>query len=739
MGFLDDLNEQQIRAVTAGLGQILVLAGPGSGKTRVLTQRITYLIQSMGIRPYQILAVTFTNKAAKEMMNRLTVLGEEASGIWLGTFHSICARILRREAKSLPFDSHFVIMDADDQVSLLRQIIKELNLDDKQYRPHSIHAAISQSKNNQILPSDFHASNYRENIISRIYQRYQETLTSNNALDFDDLLLWTVRLFEENSEIKTQYGRRFAHVLVDEFQDTNVSQYHLLHHLSSYHHNLFVVGDEDQSIYRWRGADYRNILRFENDHPDAAIILLEKNYRSTQNILNAARSVINQNINRTPKQLVSARLVDGDHIVLYEASDDQEEAIFVADNMARTIANGKVKGNELAVMYRTNAQSRLLENAFRRIGLPYRLVGAQRFYGRREVKDMIAYLRLVFNPKDEISLYRVINIPPRKIGAKKILELQTISRQSGCSAGEILLSLAEDNKQSPFYNQFSKQTASLFIDFASMLSDWRKSSSELSTPDLLDHIIEDVNYQNYIEENTKDIEEGFDRWENVQELRRQAFEDKELSLENFLENLALVSDQDTLPEVNEAPTLLTLHAAKGLEYSHVYIIGLDEGILPHNRSLLDAEEMEEERRLLYVGMTRAKNQLYLVRAERRSTFGSYEQNLPSRFLADIPENLLQYPNGRKYQPINSLNWRTSQRWEAHPAYSAPPSQHASIIQAKYKIGMIVEHDKWGEGIIIDCRFQDREETVDVAFESVGIKKLLASVAKLEIISEGKQK
>ena len=725
MDILQDLNEQQKQAVTADPGNILVLAGPGSGKTRVLTRRIAYLVHFMGVRPYHILAVTFTNKAAREMRKRLEMLlNEQAEGLWLGTFHAACARILRREETHLPFDANYVIMDADDQKALVRRVLEELNLDEKQYRPDGIHAVISDAKNNLIWPEDYAAGSYREEVFARIYSRYQETLQKNNAVDFNDLLLWGVRLFEENPQVREQYARRFQHVLVDDFQDTNLAQYNLLYHLSSQHHNLFVVGDEDQSIYRWRGADYRNVMRFGEDYANSQKILLEENYRSTQTVLEAAKAVIDLNSHRTPKRLESARRVAGDHITLHEAVDDQAEAIYVVDNIRRWTSTNKARGSDFAVMYRTNAQSRLLEDAFMKAGLPYRLVGAQRFYGRREVKDVIAYLHLVHNPADEISLLRVINVPPRKIGAKMITELQGIATIVNLRMGDILISMGKDGKRAPFWSSFRERSvASALADFGELLASWHRMVNTVSLPALFDRVLEDTGYQAYLENNHKDRFEGIDRWENVQELRRLAYEYQDQGLAAFLEALALVSDQDTLPETVDAPTLLTLHAAKGLEFPVVFIIGLDDGLLPHSRSLMDPEEMAEERRLLYVGLTRAMDRLYLVRADRRMNYGSYEENLPSRFLEDIPDELIQHTGMPRRGNIS-----TSQ-----PLVKKQRS--APVLTPKYSLGMRVMHHTWGEGMVIENRIQDGEEMVDVEFESVGFKRLLAAVANLERIDD----
>ena len=445
MDLLSGLNAQQQQAVMAGLGPVLVLAGPGSGKTRVLTQRIAYLIGAMGVSPYHILAVTFTNKAAKEMENRLVgLIGETTRGLSMGTFHSICSRILRREAEHLPFEANFVIFDADDQLDLVKRALKDLNVNEKNYRPLGVHAAISNAKNELVLPDDFPINHYRDEIVKRVYKRYQELLLANNALDFDDLLLWTAYLLEETPPVRERYARRYEHVLVDEFQDTNQAQYTLLKHLASFHNNIFVVGDTDQSIYRWRGADYRNVLRFEKDFPDTQVIMLEQNYRSTQAILDVAMAIIDRHPYRRPKRLFTERGA-GQKIRVYEAYDDRAEASFIVDTISSSVARQQAQPGDFAVMYRTNAQSRLLEEAFLHGNLPYKLVGAQRFYGRREIKDIMAYLRIVHNPNDEVSLSRIINIPPRGIGDKTFLALRTQAQKDHVSVGKLLADQTGDS------------------------------------------------------------------------------------------------------------------------------------------------------------------------------------------------------------------------------------------------------------------------------------------------------
>ena len=724
MDFLDKLNPQQRGAVTAADGPILVVAGPGSGKTRVLTQRIAYLIASEGVRPWQILAVTFTNKAAREMEARVKhLLPDQAiEGIMLGTFHSICARIMRREAEHLPLESNFVIFDSDDQERMVKAIIRGFNLNDKLYRAASVHAAISRAKNELIGAEDYPTQTYRDEVVKRVYAEYQKRLIASNAVDFDDLLVYTARLLEENPSVRDKYAQRLRHVLVDEFQDTNFAQYALVKHLASHHKNIFCVGDPDQSIYAWRGADWRNVRRFEGDFPDARVILLEQNYRSHQNILDAAMGVIDRAHNRRKKHLFSDRGA-GDKIFFFEARDDYGEASFVVDTIAQLVAAGQVEPGDCAVMYRTNAMSRLIEEAFLQARLPYRLVGAQRFYGRREVKDVIGFIRLAHNPADEASLDRIINVPPRGVGEKTLTTLHLVARQNNTSPGAVLIDLAR-GADSPYYKSFSGRAALPLADFGALLANWRTVASTSTIPELFDRILKDINYKEYIVED--DSEESLDRWENVQELRRLTMEYSTRTLDEFLENIALVADQDTITDVN-APTLLTLHAAKGLEFGAVFIVGLDDGIIPHSRSFDEPEQMEEERRLFYVGITRAKDKLYLLRAIQRGGRGVAEETYPSRFMDDIPEDLL-VGKTRTGRSVRGAPQET--KW-ALATSQAPRS--APVSTRRYKAGTRVKHSMWGNGIVLDSKMQDDDEIVDVVFESVGIKRLAASLANLQII------
>lgn len=724
MHFLEELNPQQQQAVLAGSGPILVLAGPGSGKTRVLTHRIAYLIDQQKVNPYHILAVTFTNKAALEMENRVVqLIGENTSGLTLGTFHATCAWMLRREANHLPFEANYVIYDTDDQIDLVKQAIKDLDIDEKRYRPPGVHASISRAKNELYLPDDFPVDSYRGEIIKRVYSRYQEMLLASNALDFDDLLVWTAFLLEEYPQVRDQYARRYEHVLVDEFQDTNLAQYVLLSHLSSFHKNIFVVGDTDQSIYRWRGADYRNVLRFEKDFPDTQTILLEQNYRSTQEILDVAMAVINHHPHRTPKQLFTSR-PPGVKVMLHEVFDDREEADFILETIVRLISRKQANPGDFAIMYRTNAQSRLIEEAFLRAGLPYKLVGAQRFYGRREVKDVIAYLRLAHNLDDVISLTRIINTPRRGIGDKTLYHLITQAQRTRRSPGTLLDELGA-NANPPLKEALPQRSFLNLATFGKLIHRWHLEKETATPLELMDLILNSVDYRSYIDDGT---DEGQERWENVLELRRLASEFQTKGLELFLEQVALVSDQDTLETTINVPTMLTLHAAKGLEFPTVMITGLNEGTLPHSRSFDDTEEILEERRLFYVGITRAKDKLYLIQPQNRSFYGYPEPVDPCRFLHEIPADLLQITTSARAIPgLRPSSILQQSHWE-------PAEKNEVQYQQKYHPGMQVQHPKWGEGMVLNSRIEDRDEIVDVFFEDLGLKRIMASLANLEIKS-----
>ena len=708
--------------MTAGLGPVIVLAGPGSGKTKVLTQRIAYLINHLGISPFNIIAVTFTNKAALEIKDRVhTQLGQAPRGISLGTFHSICARILRREADYLPFDRNFVIFDQDDQQSLVKQAVRDLNIDDKMYQPRQIYNRISNAKNDMILADDFPVNTYRDEVTQRVFTRYQALLLNSNAVDFDDLLLWTAKLLNKNPDVRSKYSHQYQHILVDEFQDTNQAQYELIRHLASTHNNVFVVGDSDQSIYRWRGADYRNILRFQRDYPTAQTILLEQNYRSTQTILDAAMSVIRPNPNRTHKELFTDR-GKGEKIIVKEVFDGREESQFVIDTIAKLVAAGKAEPGDIAIMYRINAQSRELEEAFLRANLPYKLVGAQRFYGRREVKDILSYLRLCHNIQDEASLMRVINTPRRKIGKKTISTLRSQANTDNTNMTKVLLNITTQ-EDSPYLAAYSSAALKALSTFGEKLMRWNALAAEASPLDLMDRIIMDIDFQSYLKDGT---DEGNDRWENVMELRGLAAEYKERRLVDFLQETALVSDQDTYNSSANAPTMLTLHASKGLEFPVVFIVGMEDGTLPHARSFDNPEEMAEERRLLYVGITRAKDRLYLIHSLNRRRFGYSEPADISRYLNDFPPELIEdgRPSGLDYS-LKKRKFEIQTRW--NPEDNQPKPE----VEAQFKAGDSVSHSVFGEGEVLDSKVEDGEEIVEIIFEGKLKKRLIAALANLK--------
>lgn len=716
--YLSALNAQQKAAVTAPLQPTLVIAGPGSGKTRVLTSRIAYLVDEHGVQPWRIMAVTFTNKAAREMRTRVeALLGDSLKGIMLGTFHAVCARILREEAAHLSITRSYVIYDDSDQLSLVKKIIvDQLNLDDKLYKPRSIHHAISQLKQRNITPEKFIPGSYLEEIVQRVYARYQEGLAGNNAVDFDDLLMLAIQLFEENPAVLAHYQQRYDHILVDEFQDTNSAQYRLIKLLARPDGKLFVVGDEDQSIYRWRGADYTNILNLREDFPRLQTFLLEQNYRSTQTILDAANAIIAGNRKRTPKHLFTEN-ERGPKIVLHEAHNEQFEAQFVVETIARLTLVEKIEPGDCAVMYRTNAQSRLLEDAFVRANLPYRIVGATRFYSRREIKDLLAFLKVIHNPEDDINLERIINTPPRGIGAKSLSSLAEFASASQLSLYATLRMLATSAGE-----DLPARTLTALLRFYELIESLREIAAAGSLAGLFRSILERTEYRQYIDDGS---DQGFDRLENIEELMNVITEFDEFPLETFLEEVSLVSDIDSLSDDLNAPTLLTLHAAKGLEFDVVFIVGLEEKILPHSRSLEDDEELAEERRLLYVGMTRAKKRLYLLHTFTRSIWGESSLNLPSRFLDDIPRQYLEMPAGYASALYNTGHERDSQ----------PPRvvENTPSLQTLYRTGQKVRHPHFGDGIIIDCKDRDADQEISVAFEKAGIKRLMSSFVTLEVL------
>lgn len=810
---LENLNREQKAAVQTVDGPVLVLAGPGSGKTRVLTSRIAHLIDEAGVAPWNILAVTFTNKAAREMRERVEGLigdrfgeplpGQQSrlGGLTIGTFHSICARVLRIETDAIGFQRNWVIYDSADQLSLIRGLLREMRLDEKRYSPNAIRARISSWKSELHTPETMETTSYFEEIAGRVYARYQEALQLNNAMDFDDLLMRTTLLLRDQEELRVKYQRKWQYILVDEFQDTNTAQYELIRLLAGEpenNRNVFVVGDEDQSIYKFRGADYRNVMNFRDDYPDARTILLEQNYRSTQTILDVANSVIANNRNRTPKKLRTDNGA-GLAVMVYEAYNEVEEASWVCDEIERLLGSGAFSTGDVAVMYRTNAQSRALEEAFVMRALKYKLVGGTRFYERKEIKDALAYLRLVHNPADTVSMDRIINVPTRGIGLKTHAALKEWAGEMGISQYNALRVLnrgpeyvaATGVALPPMAHKappLSGRAINALRGFSTMLEEWvhwRENGRYTSVAELMDSLMTDSGYVDMLRDGT---DEGEERFENLQELRSVAaqYNSNEVTLDEgqtllslFLEEVSLVSDADSVDEEANAVTLLTLHTAKGLEFPVVFMVGMEEGLLPHSRSIEsnEREEMDEERRLCYVGITRAKRRLYLVHAFRRSLWGGSEEQQPSRFLDEIPDDLLNGMVDR--QSRRQVSYERASTWDSNggdhgdgwdasdhassrfsgssrqrgtvPAqtYWSPdgtsgagggrsrrnrierPSTQNDGPPAQFKRRDTVEHPTFGIGTVIESVVTRTDEEVTVAFPGIGIKKLMASMANLK--------
>ncbi len=717
MDILAELNPAQREAVEAVGGPVLILAGPGSGKTRVIAHRVAYLIKVCGVNPRRIMAVTFTNKAAREMEERLhRLVSGSVNDLTIGTFHAIFARILRRDGQSIGIDPRFVIYDAEDQITLIKRGIQEVGLDPKQYAPRAIASAISAAKSQMLTPGDYiqNGRSYFDEVVGRVYERYQQLLSGSNALDFDDLLMKAAQLFRSSAEVLSKYQERYLHILVDEFQDTNLTQYELIRQLGGKYRNICVVGDPDQSIYSWRFADLRNILSFEKDYPEAKVVLLEQNYRSTKTILEMASGIIATNQQRKPKNLWTSN-EPGELATVVETYTEQEEAQFVVSEIERLVRQDGFHLSDCAVMYRTNAQSRALEEAFVRYGTPYKLVAATRFYERREIKDIVAYLRLIQNPNDSVSLLRILNVPGRGIGQQTIAKLASRSRSDGISEYEALKRMVQQNQHS-----FTPHIARALAGFVNLMEGFIAASDRLNLVDLFDQVIKGTGYQEYI---LGDLG-GEERWDNIRELRTvvQQYRDWKPGdgLADFLEGVTLVSDVDGLNGSVDVVTLITLHQAKGLEFPVVFIVGMEEGILPHYKSLDDHAQMEEERRLCYVGVTRAKQRLYLVRAFRRSLMGSSTMNRPSRFLEDIPQHLI---TGGGLRQEDGLAATAVYSWNKDSSFTVP----------ELKAGDHVRHTAFGDGVVVSCQPVKDDAEVVVVFNGVGLKKLLLSFAKLEKI------
>ena len=730
---LEGLNQAQQQAVQHVEGPLLIVAGPGSGKTRVIVHRVAYLYRTVGIGPRGICVLTFTNKAARELRDRLALLlgGPVAEQVTAGTFHALCSRILREAGEPINLDRNFTIYDRDDQLSLLKKAMQNAGLDPKQYTPGAILSGISGAKAQLRDPTAYRANvgSYFEEVTLRAYEEYQRMLRANQAVDFDDLLLLTYSLFTAHPQVLERYQERYRHLMVDEFQDTNIAQYELAKQLAGKWRNIAVVGDPDQSIYSWRHADIRNILSFRNDFHDAVTVLLEENYRSSGNILAAAEKVINGNSQRVEKRLVPMA-PPGLRVFVHEAYDEGDEALWVIKEVDRLRRAGELKFGDAAVAYRVNAQSRALEEACIRHGIPYRLVGALRFYQRKEIKDVIAYLRVLNNPADDVSMERILNVPPRGIGQRSVDELTRWSRTLNVPMRRAVEILADDPDVDTSIPKAGK--ASL-ARLGAMLKELQQAVAELEAAEVLDLVLERTRYRDHL---LSDDEQGEDRWDNVRELRVVAADFAGVpppdGLAAFLEQVALVSDADNA-EQSDGVTLITLHQAKGLEFPAMFMVGMEEGMLPHIRSFDDPGEMEEERRLCYVGMTRAKERLYLTHAFRRRLMGNSLPGIPSRFLGDIPRELITTPESeREGRQETRAASRTGSRALAgmQGRTIGAEAGESTIGPPPFDPGDRVTHAAFGEGVVVSCKAVKDDYEVTVAFDGSGVKRLLHSLAKL---------
>ena len=756
---LKNLNELQRKAAEHIHGPLLIVAGPGSGKTRVITHRIAYLVDTCGLSPRRIAAVTFTNKAAREMRLRLTgLLGQRAENLTAATFHSFCAMVLRRDGERMGLDRDFAIYDDADQVALLKRAMTETGVDPKNWGVRAIQSAISSAKSQLIDSFDFaeRRDSYFDEIVHRVYERYDALLVQAMAVDFDDILLKAYRLLGKFPDVAEKYQQRYLHFLVDEFQDTNVAQYAIARQMAALHNNLCVVGDPDQSIYSWRNADIRNLLSFRRDFPGATEITLDQSYRSTKTILGAAQRVIRPGSRVVDKRLWTEN-EEGPPVVVAEGYDEQEEAQKVLQEVQALTRSGECRPGDIAVMFRVNAQSRALEEACVRYGVPYQLIGGLRFYQRQEIKDVIAYLRLLANPDDDVSLARVVNVPQRGIGQRTLDELTRMSRDSGASMWRQIESLDRETAQGvASAASIASRPAKALISFREMMISIADEANELDLVAKIDLLMERTGYRRYVE----GLERGAERAENLDELRSTArdflyVEDEGMEgdlspLTVFLESVSLVSDTDDLEDRGDAITLITLHQAKGLEFPVVFMVGMEEGLLPHSRSMEDEDQMEEERRLCYVGLTRAQRRLYLMRAFRRGFRGGFGPNVPSRFLADIPADLV-VPDGVSSPKVRDRVGRPPaagisgprqavvprpgeliERSQARRAPAAHSDGNAGSTADQLRTGDKVKHSKFGEGVVVAVKAIPSDVQVTVAFkDGHGVKRLLMSFAPLE--------
>lgn len=733
------LNPQQAEAVINTEGPMLIMAGAGSGKTKVLTCRVANLLQK-GVRPYRILAITFTNKAAAEMRERVNNMsGPAAKDVWLFTFHAFCARFLRMEIDKLPgYGGNFAIYDTADSQNLIKQILKEMNLDDKRFQPSGILSRISNAKNALQDAAAFarQAGDFYEQKVADIYSRYEQKLQLNNALDFDDLLMLSIKLLQENKEVREKYQDRFDYLLVDEYQDTNHAQYLLTKFLAAKHRNICVVGDADQSIYGWRGADIQNILDFEKDYPDAKVIKLEQNYRSTQIILDAANAVIENNTGRKPKNLWTENKSGAD-IIYFQAVDERDEARFVIEQLQNLQRTENKKLGDMAILYRTNTQSRIFEEMLIKSGISYNMVGGLKFYERKEIKDIIAYLRVIFNPADSLSLLRIINVPKRGIGDASLAKIQAYAAANNVSLFEAVSNAAAiDGLSSRFISKLD--------DLAGIIFELMNLANEAPVEDLIDRVLRDTGYLEELEnERTPQAQSRIDNLHELISVAQEfAASEEENNLENFLAHVALVSDIDDTELGEDAITLMTLHSSKGLEFPVVFLVGMEEGLFPHARTLMDETEIEEERRLCYVGITRAKEKLFLSSTKMRTIYGNTVTYPPSRFLQEIPAHLVKtIKRQERFSALENFK-QVSEKYSARPQKPAStfnphsfmpqkPAAAAGGTGTRFNTGDRVSHSKWGEGMVVSVKDSPDGQEVKVAFAGAGVRSLLTKYAVLK--------
>ena len=723
---LTGLNKEQQQAVQHTEGPLLILAGAGSGKTKVLTVRVAYLL-AQGVNPYEILAITFTNKAAKEMKSRVEgLVGDVANRIWLSTFHSFCAKFLRFEIDSfLGYNSNFTIYDTSDSQAVIKAALKALNLDDKYYPVGAMIAAISDAKNQLLFASDFRkqARDFYQQKVADVYEYYERELRKNNALDFDDLLLVAVKLLQSNAAVLDKYSHRFRYVMIDEYQDTNHAQYLLAKLLASHWKNIAVVGDADQSIYAWRGADIQNILDFEKDYPNCTSIKLEQNYRSTKIILDAANAVIDNNEGRPEKNLWTDK-TEGAKIQHFTAQSEHEEAAFIGDTIAKKHDIHDVPYGDMAILYRTNAQSRVLEEALIKRALPYTMVGGTKFYDRKEIKDVLAYLRVLYNPFDDLSLLRIINVPKRSIGATTVAKLQDYAREKGTSLFMTLTQLH-------LIDSIKGKTKEKLEEFGILIFTLVSEMENRTVLDILESILDRTGYLAQLEESTDPQDQA--RAENIGELLSVAkdFQDTNPSgtVEDFLEQVALVNDVDSFEQEESKVTLMTLHAAKGLEFPIVFLCGLEEGLFPHSRTLMNPEEIEEERRLAYVGITRAEKELYISNATTRTVFGRTSSYLPSRFIDEIPEELVDGLRAKRKVP-DDIKRHVPQHMSVTSRPVTKPIVRNEVI-ADWKVGDTAIHSKWGNGKVINVTGEGAGMKLTIEFPTQGVRVVMAKFAPVK--------